>query len=359
MTHAFFADMGGIVLHSADWVPFPVDAKQLYYLVHKEYLPYSAISKAVTKDQIKDKNKADTLLRVITVLQTLWFVLDCLGRKAQGLMITTFELTTLGFIFCTVGTQVCWAHKPADVGLPVVLEYDISIRKILVEADPANEAARLPYSRTPLDFLSREEWSWSLWWSFAMVLLRKVTYVRFQPKDRPITRFPNDSWPALPSRAIFALGFVDMGYAAIYMCGWNFWFATEIERTLWRVSTTMTFAVIVCYLLIESYTFYLLPALPARYRRVFTINFHSRTRTWQRTSKRGKLHAALERARNNSPNKDPQLYMPLKASIPITVTGVMYLFARAYLLIECLYALRKLPSSAYDSVDWSGLLPHV
>ena len=40
MTHAFYADMGGFILHTKDWVPFPIDAKQLYYLVTEGHVKF-------------------------------------------------------------------------------------------------------------------------------------------------------------------------------------------------------------------------------------------------------------------------------------------------------------------------------
>ena len=155
MSQAFFADMGGFTLHTPDWVPFPINAKQLHYLVVRGHLPWPLI----TKKEIKDRNKVDALLRAITVLQTLWFIANCLGRFVQDLTIATFELTTIGFIFCTLGTHVCWAHKPADVEVPVVLYCNSSIRRILLEA---GDGPGHLYSQTPLDFVSRREWSWSL-----------------------------------------------------------------------------------------------------------------------------------------------------------------------------------------------------
>jgi hypothetical protein len=59
MTHAFFADMGGFVLRSPDFPPFPLDAEQLYYLISNDYLEYPKLDKAI----IDDKNKADGLAR--------------------------------------------------------------------------------------------------------------------------------------------------------------------------------------------------------------------------------------------------------------------------------------------------------
>ncbi|KAK5004486.1 hypothetical protein LTR28_008843, partial [Elasticomyces elasticus] len=231
MKHAFFADMGGFVLHPRNWVPFPIDAKQLHYVVVNGYLPYPNVDKKT----IEDRNKIDTLLRGITVGQTLWFLLNCIGRAQQGLAITTFELTTLGFIVCTLATSYCWAHKPADITVPLVLETDTSIADILLQA---GDAAKEPYSRTPLDFVSRKEWPWTLYWSFWINVLR-TCHIVFAPKTRPINRIPNDTFPIVSQQALLVLVLIDFSYASFYLAGWNFRFPTAIEQTLWRTCTLL------------------------------------------------------------------------------------------------------------------------
>lgn len=352
MSHAFFADMGGFFLDTPERIAFPINAKQLHYLVKHGYLPLPC----TTKKEIKDRNKVDALLRVITVLQTLWFMTNCVGRAVQDLTITTFELTTVGFIFCTLGTHLCWAHKPADVEVPVTLYCKTPLKRILLEA---GDLASHPYIQTPLDFASRQEWSWSLWWHLMLNVVRKLG-IRFRPTVRPITRMPNDDWPYIPPAGVFALGCVDIAYAGIYVAGWNFTFATPREQQLWRISTAVILGVVVAYLFVESYTFWLLPALPPQIRKYLV---HDATVTAPRDGQVRKrltgLGRALDWMRNSSPTKDPQLYIPLKASIPITLAGFVYLFARAYIVVECFLALRLLPADAYKTVDWSSLLPHV
>jgi len=127
MMHAFDADMGGFVPHTKDWTAFPIDAKQLHYLVTHTYVDFPTIG----KQEIQDKNKVD-LLRILTLLQTLWFVINMAGRAAQHLDITCGELTTAAFTVCSIGTTVCWIHKPADVSTPELVRSDMAIAEILV-----------------------------------------------------------------------------------------------------------------------------------------------------------------------------------------------------------------------------------
>jgi hypothetical protein len=64
MRHAFFADMGGIILQCPDFPPFPVVAYQINHLVAKGHLACPSISPT----EILDKNKADGFARLLTTL---------------------------------------------------------------------------------------------------------------------------------------------------------------------------------------------------------------------------------------------------------------------------------------------------
>ena len=155
----FFAEMGGFVLKSPDFVPFPVDAMQLHYLITKGYVDFPAVTEAV----IADKNKVNMLARLVALGQVLWFLVNCIGRVLQRIGLTLGELTTLSFIFCTMATSYYWRRKPADVECPIVLQTKTKIADILLEA---GDAARLPYRNTPLDFVGRQEWTVSRHWLY-------------------------------------------------------------------------------------------------------------------------------------------------------------------------------------------------
>ena len=43
LTHSFYADMGGIHLSLPDWKSFPVNSRQLHYLITRHYVAYPRI----------------------------------------------------------------------------------------------------------------------------------------------------------------------------------------------------------------------------------------------------------------------------------------------------------------------------
>lgn len=127
MSHGFYADMGGFVLHGpgiAD--PFPIDNRQLLFLVKYGYLKYPQIS----SENIKDRNKSDRFARCIALFQAAWMVVNCIVRVAQGLVITTLELTTLSFILIFLMTSLCWYHKPQDITTRTPLYTETPIKVI-------------------------------------------------------------------------------------------------------------------------------------------------------------------------------------------------------------------------------------
>ncbi|EMC97621.1 hypothetical protein BAUCODRAFT_23882 [Baudoinia panamericana UAMH 10762] len=116
--HSFFADMGGLRLRFSDHPDFPVNSHQLFWLVKNGHLDYPQLD---PKD-IEDKNKADIFARIATLLQIAWFTIQNLARAIQHQALTTFELVTLAFAFCTLLSFWLWRAKPADVTEPMTLD---------------------------------------------------------------------------------------------------------------------------------------------------------------------------------------------------------------------------------------------
>ncbi len=96
LRHAFYANMGGFVLQPRDSVPFPVNGKQLHYLVSKRYMELPALD----EKEIWDKSKAAGFAKFVTCLQTGWLALQCICRAIQKMPMTTLELTTMSFVIC-------------------------------------------------------------------------------------------------------------------------------------------------------------------------------------------------------------------------------------------------------------------
>lgn len=130
MMHGFYADMGGFVLHGPGIKsPFPVDSRQLLFLIRKGYIRYPRLA----EEEICDRNKSDGFARCLAVLQAVFMVVNCAVRVNQGLAVTTLELTTLSFILIFFVTSFCWYHKPSGITTRVPVSLEVHIDRVLIE----------------------------------------------------------------------------------------------------------------------------------------------------------------------------------------------------------------------------------
>jgi len=72
-----------------------------------------------TEEGIADKSKGDALSKLIFILKSTWFILQCLGRRGQGLDLTHLELTTVALASLNGIIFVLWWDKPLGVQTPV------------------------------------------------------------------------------------------------------------------------------------------------------------------------------------------------------------------------------------------------
>jgi len=155
-----------------------------------------------------------------------------------------------------------------------------------------------------------------------------------------------------------------LGFAGIHIAGWGFLFLTSTEALLWHICTIYIMAAMIMYWLIDTYTFQLHPILHRRWHSglgqgKITTGRNTIDEEKQPSALLVKAHKVAEKFRNNSPDKDPGLYVPLKSVIPITFVAAVYCLARGYVVIDDLVNLRLLPASAYQSVKWSNFIPHI
>ena len=85
----------------------------------------------VKESDIEDRSKADALSKALVIVQTTWFVTQCIARKQQGLVIPQFELVTAALAVLNGIMYFLWWHKPLNVQstIPVYLlatkSYDV------------------------------------------------------------------------------------------------------------------------------------------------------------------------------------------------------------------------------------------
>jgi hypothetical protein len=78
-----------------------------------------------------------------------------------------------------------------------------------------------------------------------------------------------------------------------------------------------------------------------------------------RPKHRSRLSRIAMRIRNNDVSKDPLLDVPLTATLPMYIVGVLYCSSRTLIFILDIVQLRSLPSNAFTTVEWSAFVPHI
>ncbi|KAI4121746.1 MAG: hypothetical protein LQ338_006191 [Usnochroma carphineum] len=326
--HGFYANMGGFVFQPRESQAFPVNSKQLLWLIEQGYVEYPTL----TAKEVWDKSKADGFQKSLTCLQTGWFIIQVIGRAVQHLPITTLEITTLSFVLCTLAMFFQWANKPLDVESPTRLTSNKTIEEILKEA---GSDASQPYQLTPLDFIDNQSPSW---------LTEVQPHLRFRtgPKTRPLPRFTNDRFPVIGAGpdAIFLFLFT-MAYCGLHFAAWDFSFPTPLERNLWRSASIAIGACALILWVCETY------------------------QDGHRLGRWGKWAAKLSKSGKNGridtmeKERRSRRFIPVWEVIVMTPVTLVYTIARTYIIIEVFLSQRSLPAGAFDTVQWSEFIPHI
>ena len=340
LRHSFYANMGGFVLQPRDSTPFPIHGIHIVYLVKEGYLALPEI----TEDEISDKSKANLLAKILVCLQTGWFVVQCCARAHQSLPLTTLELATISYVWCTWGIYSQWLKKPLDVATPTVLMIQASTAEILLKAGP--EAAK-PYRQTPLDFVWDGKNSWTL-------DVQPFLHFRTDPKERPMPRILNDSFPWFDraTDAIIVM-FVVFFYGAIHMFGWDLTFPTAMEKLLWRISALVVLGTAAAFCLWEliwgiiraAYLLHLnkQPMKPTSVYYVYA-------------NKIDKIAGANGLPIHNA--KFDADIVTFGHFLLIAPLALLYLFSRLYITAEALASLRVLPNGAFQDIEWTSFILH-
>ena len=98
----------------------------------------------ITAAAIHDRSKGDALSKIIAILQTTWFIIQCITRGQQQLALTELELVTLALASLNAVTFAIWWHKPLGVQDPVQIYLKMESEKIKQANEVPQVSAGLP-----------------------------------------------------------------------------------------------------------------------------------------------------------------------------------------------------------------------
>ena len=155
LVHGFYAVMGGFAIDISDtkepFLPRSLGRLTLTisgfrFLARRE----PDLIPDISKEQIRDKGKANSLAKTVVCFQACWFCIQCVFRLAQKYPISLLELNVFAHAICTLLIYLLWWDKPLDVDEPTLIKgekvYPICAMMILTNSKLG--ALGLPWTKS-------------------------------------------------------------------------------------------------------------------------------------------------------------------------------------------------------------------
>ena len=253
-----------------------------------------------TKAEIKDKGKSDWLAKSLVLLQTSWFVIQCIARAVEHLPVTHLEIVTLAYAAMNFVIYIFWWNKPLNVNRPV---------RVFRKSETP------PQDNKPISEERKLTWKAigkGLETIFSLIVGLQDEGVNLSHDDR-VPRFWADDQSGAFAIADLIVLLAGICFGAIHCIAWVFSFPTHAELLIWRISSVAITAVPVYIPLIL-----LLAMLLGERDLGETVGYLG----------------------------------PL-------IGGILYILGRAVTLVLAFTSLRDLPPGAYETVRWTTFIPHV
>ena len=311
-THGFFIIMGGFHLFErssekqSDSQNFSQeDDNPLHPLLASDLMLDDIYSFTMpTKAEIKDKGKSDWLAKSLVLLQTSWFVMQCIARAVEHLPVTHLEIVTLAYAAMSFAIYIFWWNKPLNVNRPV---------RVFRKSEREETQPRVNEPTRKLTLEAIRKGSEAIW---VFIVGAQDEDVNLSHEDR-VPRFWANNTGSVAAIADFTVLGVGVCFGAIHCIAWNFSFPTHMELLMWRISS-VAITVVPVYI-----------PLMFLFGGLLGDIVHSES-----VLEAGSYFSTLS-------------------------GGILYILARAVTLILVFTSLRDLPQGAYETVHWTTFIPHV
>ncbi|KAG6908175.1 hypothetical protein DXG01_005828 [Tephrocybe rancida] len=384
MVHGHFFAMGGFLLYEDGKPAATLDGDDLEQMSQSGEIDFPSIS----AEEIMDKSKGDGLSKVFALVQTIWFIAQCISRYIQHLALAELEVTTLALAAVNAMMYFCWWDKPLNVLYPVRVDH----KPLVLDQSPNDDAVirtastdtHVPHlvslpsddSTSDNERQTHSQWMYCLstpFSSFRHCILQPLYSIWTAIAHALRESITEDGWWGTVTMLVFvhltagpmfeligmdddASGHLRVGifastrsreyihfwivvpmgicvsiFGVIHIVAWSSDFPSNAERVLWRSAA----AIISCE-----------PALPA-------IAFMFAVMNWSLPKflrYEGYVWGWLENVLD--------VNHVIGFVIALTLF-VLYVLARVLLLILSVATLQELPPSAFEKVQWSEIFPHI
>ena len=295
--------------HNATKIAFQEDDVPLHPLSFRDLYGNTTIDvdfssfTVPTEAEIKDKGKSDWFAKSLVLLQTSWFVMQCIARGIEHLPVTHLEIVTLAYAAMNFVIYIFWWNKPLNIYRPIRV-----FRKSGPEPQvigPISEPQKLTWDT----FVN------GLGTILAFIAGGQDSDVNLTREDRVPRFWANNTDSENVAIADTIVLVVGVCFGAIHCVAWIFSFPTHIELLMWRISSVAITAVPIYIPFI-----FLLANLMA------IVDFE---------------HTAIA------------------VVFSVLPAGILYILARAVTLVLAFTSLRDLPPGAYEIVYWTTFIPHI
>lgn len=345
--HGYFAIMGGFMVYKED-TQCTVSPTHLNKLLRDAKID-------ITEREIRDKGRGDALSKTLVLVQTAWFILQCIARRIARLPITELELVTLAFAALNFVTYAVWWNKPLNVECPMrVYEEQKGEDEIIAEIGEGNEPTfwsiivedicavihNMKDTTISIKPSFMNEASGDIRRKLQAYIRNHRWHIIYRPLVVPVERMfklfdrmtgSSDEDKVLETQVTtFYAGeltkaegllpglagvVIAIIFGSIHCIAWSFKFPTYTEKLLWRIS---------------SLTITCLPVVT--------------------------LVVGIVAALVSTRVQEDTIFKP---GVPVRIFLVTYIIGRLVLLLLPFMSLRSLPPEAYQSVQWTSLIPHV
>ncbi|KAE8450672.1 hypothetical protein EG329_006017 [Mollisiaceae sp. DMI_Dod_QoI] len=175
------------------------------------------ITQLPSDQDIMDRSKTDIFTIILACLQSLWLVVQCIARAAEGAGISELELSTCGFVMCSLLTYLFWWNKPYGIEHRTIVQFPESsearVLETMKKGDTEDSHAHQYYNQD-----------------------------RVHSDEHLVGSDLNRLLTAL-------LGIL---LSAVHLAAWNWAFPSHAELWLWRVASLVLLTTCMAFLALKS-----------------------------------------------------------------------------------------------------------
>ncbi|KAH8812184.1 hypothetical protein F5884DRAFT_820164 [Xylogone sp. PMI_703] len=196
-------------------------------------LPY------ITLEEINDRSKSDSLVRVITVAQIVWMIIQIIARASRSLAISQLEISVIAFAVCAIILYVVNWEKPKGVQLPItIISYPGPFPPQTMEIVEKDRNQNMNFLKILI---------WIVGGIFTFSDITKKRLGKHIPNAYNYETPLISKWFDLSKSDIFGLLLSTTVFSAVHIAAWNFAFPTHGESLLWKIAAVLCTAVgLVC-----------------------------------------------------------------------------------------------------------------